>query len=164
MSKTFKIKAIVAISENSVIGKEGDLPWRISEDLRWFKKITLGHTLLMGRKTWESLPGALPGRENWVLSSKLQSHSGIKVFKTLDNALSATITGNLFIIGGGEIYKQALPICEELFVSEVYRTIENGDTFFPSFKDDFEIEEKLFENDEFALNRWIKKTPKMADQ
>ena len=64
---------IVAISENSVIGKNGDLPWKISEDLKWFKKITLGHTLLMGRKTWESLPGALPRRENWVLSSTIKS-------------------------------------------------------------------------------------------
>ena len=66
MSSTKGMKAIVAISENYVIGKNGDLPWRISEDLKWFKKITLGHTLLMGRKTWESLPGPLPKRENWV--------------------------------------------------------------------------------------------------
>ena len=81
-----KINAIVAISENSVIGKNGDLPWRISEDLKWFKKITLGHTLLMGRKTWQSLPGALPGRENWVLSSTMQTSPEIRVFKKLKEA------------------------------------------------------------------------------
>ena len=66
--QSFPYKAIVAVSEDGVIGRAGDLPWRLPGDLKWFKKITLGHTLVMGRKTWESLPGALPGRQNWVLS------------------------------------------------------------------------------------------------
>jgi dihydrofolate reductase len=164
MSNSFKIKAIVAISKNSVIGKEGDLPWKISEDLKWFKKITLGHTLLMGRKTWESLPGVLPGRENWVLSSNLHPQPGIKVFKTLENALAEPVTGDLFVIGGGVLYQHTLRLCEELYVSEVHRVIKGGDTFFPSFKEDFVIEENLFQNDEFALNRWARKPPKIADQ
>lgn len=151
-----KIKAIVAISENSVIGKNGDLPWRISEDLKWFKKITLGHTLLMGRKTWQSLPGALPGRENWVLSSTMKTSPEIRVFKKLRNALDAAFDRNLFIIGGGELYKQTISLCCELYVSEVHRTIENGDAFFPSFKNDFELKERLFENDDFTLNKWTR--------
>ena len=149
-----KINAIVAISENSVIGKNGDLPWRISEDLKWFKKITLGHTLLMGRKTWQSLPGALPGRENWVLSSTMQTSPEIRVFKKLKEALDAASDRTLFIIGGGELYKQTINLCSELYVSEVHRTIENGDAFFPAFKNDFKIKEKLFENDDFTLNKW----------
>ena len=66
------IKAIAAVSENGVIGKNGDLPWRLPDDLKWFKKITMGHVIVMGRKTWESLPGPLPGRENWVLSRTLK--------------------------------------------------------------------------------------------
>ena len=151
------LKAIVAISENSVIGKNGDLPWRISEDLKWFKKITLGRTLLMGRKTWESLPGALPGRENWVISSTLQPLPGIKVFKSLLDALESSKNRETFIIGGGELYRQTLPKCHELYVSEVHRVIQDGDVFFPPFKDDFKMEENLFKNHEFTLNRWVKK-------
>ena len=157
MSSKNVLKAIVAISENSVIGKNGDLPWRISEDLKWFKKITLGHTLLMGRKTWESLPSALPKRENWVLSSTIEPNSSIRVFQKLEDALEAAIDRTLFIIGGGELYRQTLPTCSELYVSEVHRTIEGGDAFFPPFKNDFKLAEKLFENDEFILNRWIRK-------
>ena len=158
MSSSNTLKAIVAISENSVIGKNGDLPWRISEDLKWFKKITLGHTLLMGRKTWESLPGALPKRENWVLSSTIQpNNSKIRVFKKIQDALDAAKDRTLFIIGGGELYRQTLPLCDELYVSEVHRLIEDGDAFFPSFKNEFEMNEKLFESPEFTLNRWIRK-------
>ena len=157
MSSINTLKAIVAISENSVIGKNGDLPWRISEDLKWFKRITLGHTLLMGRKTWESLPGALPKRENWVLSSTIQPSSTIRVFQKLQDALDAAKDRTLFIIGGGELYRQTLPLCDELYVSEVHRSIEGGDAFFPSFKNDFDLAENLFENPEFILNRWIRK-------
>ena len=158
MSSSNTLKAIVAISENSVIGKNGDLPWRISEDLKWFKKITLGHTLLMGRKTWESLPGALPKRENWVLSSTIQpNNSKIRVFKKIQDALDAAKDRSLFIIGGGELYRQTLPLCDELYVSEVHRIIENGDAFFPQFKNEFQVIEKLFESPEFTLNRWIRK-------
>ena len=158
MSSSNTLKAIVAISENSVIGKNGDLPWRISEDLKWFKKITLGHTLLMGRKTWESLPGALPKRENWVLSSTIEANnSKIRVFKKIQDALDAAKDRTLFIIGGGELYRQTLPLCDELYVSEVHRIIENGDAFFPQFKNDFQVIEKLFESPEFTLNRWIRK-------
>ena len=157
MSPKTGIKAIVAISENYVIGKNGDLPWRISEDLKWFKKITLGHTLLMGRKTWESLPGPLPKRENWVLSSNLSEQPDIQVFSKLEEALVAGSDRELFIIGGGELYRQTLPLCGELYVSEVSREIVDGDAFFPPFKDKFEIMENLFKNDEFCLNRWTRK-------
>ncbi len=157
MSPKTGIKAIVAISENYVIGKNGDLPWRISEDLKWFKKITLGHTLLMGRKTWESLPGPLPKRENWVLSSNLGEQPDIQVFSKLEEALVAGSDRELFIIGGGELYRQTLPLCGELYVSEVSREVVDGDAFFPPFKDKFEIMENLYKNDDFCLNRWTRK-------
>ena len=157
MSPKTGIKAIVAISENYVIGKNGDLPWRISEDLKWFKKITLGHTLLMGRKTWESLTGPLPKRENWVLSSNLGEQPDIQVFSKLEEALVAGSDRELFIIGGGELYRQTLPLCGELYVSEVSREVVDGDAFFPPFKDKFEIMENLYKNDDFCLNRWTRK-------
>ena len=103
MSSINTLKAIVAISENSVIGKNGDLPWRISEDLKWFKRITLGHTLLMGRKTWESLPGALPKRENWVLSSTIQPSSTIRVFQKLKTHWMLQKIGLFLLLAEGTI-------------------------------------------------------------
>ena len=157
MSSSNTLKAIVAISENSVIGKNGDLPWRISEDLKWFKKITLGHTLLMGRKTWESLPGALPGRQNWVLSRTAEPQEGMAVFRSMDEVKEAlTPTQTLFIIGGGEIYSMALPLCHELYISEVRQKVPDGDAFFPKFKDQFRPEEVLDDNPEFLLRRWVR--------
>lgn len=157
MKSKNRLIAIVAVSENLVIGKNGDLPWKISEDLKWFKKITLGHTLLMGRKTWESLPGALPERENWVLSSTIEATSSIRVFQKLDDALNAAANRTLFIIGGGELYRHTLHLCGELYVSEVHRTIVDGDAFFPPFREDFRLEKNLYYDEEFSLNKWKRK-------
>ena len=150
-------KAIVAVAEDGVIGREGDLPWRLSADLKWFKKITLGHTILMGRKTWESLPGALPGRQNWVLSRTVEPQEGMAVFRSMDEVKQAlTPTQTLFIIGGGEIYSMALPLCHELYISEVRQKVPDGDAFFPKFKDQFRPEEVLDDNPEFLLRRWVR--------
>jgi dihydrofolate reductase len=150
-------KAIVAVSQNGVIGKNGDLPWRLSGDLKWFRKITMGHTLIMGRKTWDSLPGALPGRENWVLSRSMKPTEGIRVFNNFDRVLENASGKTLFVIGGGELYRQALSHCKEIFVTEVLRTIEGGDAFFPPFEHQYDAVEVLDENDEFILRRWVAK-------
>ena len=157
MSLGHPYKAIVAVAEDGVIGRGGDLPWRLSADLKWFKKITLGHTILMGRKTWESLPGALPGRQNWVLSRTVEPQEGMAVFRSMDEVQKAlTPTQTLFIIGGGEIYSMALPLCHELYISEVRQTVPDGDAFFPNFKDQFRPEEVLDDNAEFLLRRWVR--------
>ena len=157
MSLGHPYKAIVAVAEDGVIGREGDLPWRLSADLKWFKKITLGHTILMGRKTWESLPGALPGRQNWVLSRTAEPQEGMAVFRSMDEVKQAlTPTQTLFIIGGGEIYSMALPLCHELYISEVRQKVPDGDVFFPKFKDQFRPEEVLDDNAEFLLRRWVR--------
>ena len=150
-------KAIVAVSQNGVIGKNGDLPWRLSGDLKWFRKITMGHTLIMGRKTWDSLPGALPGRENWVLSHSMKPKEGIRVFNNFDRVLENASDKTLFVIGGGELYRQTLSYCKEIFVTEVLRTIEGGDAFFPPFEHQYDAVEVLDENDEFILRRWVAK-------
>ena len=150
-------KAIVAVSQNGVIGKNGDLPWRLSGDLKWFRKITMGHTLIMGRKTWDSLPGALPGRENWVLSRSMKPKEGIRVFNNFDRVLENASDKTLFVIGGGELYRQTLSYCEEIFVTEVLRTVEGGDAFFPPFKHQYDAVEVLDENNEFILRRWVAK-------
>ena len=157
MSMGHPYKAIVAVAEDGVIGRGGDLPWRLSADLKWFKKITLGHTILMGRKTWESLPGALPGRQNWVLSRTVEPQEGMAVFRSMDEVKQAlTPTQTLFIIGGGEIYSMALPQCHELYISEVRLKVPDGDAFFPKFKDQFRPEEVLDDNPEFLLRRWVR--------
>ena len=151
------LKAIAAVSRNGVIGRQGDLPWRLSGDLKWFKKITMGHVILMGRKTWESLPGPLPGRENWVLSRSLEPIKGIQVFRSLDEVLVKIGGGVLFIIGGGELYSLTLKDCKELYLSEVNQVVEDGDAFFPDHLKWFEADETLHECEEFKLRRWVRR-------
>jgi len=157
MSLAHPYKAIVAVAEDGVIGRGGDLPWRLSTDLKWFKKITLRHTILMGRKTWESLPGALPGRQNWVLSRTANPQDGMSIFRSMEEVEQALEpTQTLFIIGGGEIYSMALPLCHELYVTEVRQKVPDGDAFFPKFKDQFRAEEVLDDNPDFLLRRWVR--------
>ncbi len=158
MTSTHPYKAVVAVSRNGVIGINGRLPWKIPKDLKWFKEITLGHTVLMGRKTWESLPFPLPGRRNWVLSKNLSSTGEMSVFRSLEDAeLNMEPNQRIFIIGGGEIYLQALPKCGELYVTEVKRDIEDGDAFFPDFREEFLAVEVLDEDEDFILRRWVRK-------
>ncbi len=157
MSFAHPYKAIVAVAEDGVIGRGGDLPWRLSEDLKWFKKITLGHTILMGRKTWESLPGALPSRQNWVLSRTANQKDGMSVFRSMEEVQQALVPSQtLFIIGGGEIYSMTLPLCHELFISEVRRKVPDGDAFFPNYKDQIRPVEVLDDNPDFLLRRWVR--------
>ena len=152
-------KAIVAVSQNGVIGKNGDLPWRLAEDLKWFKKITMGHVVLMGRKTWDSLPFPLPGRKNWVISRSLEKKEGMQVFGSIEEAEeNLDPEEQIFVIGGGEIYAQTLSKCREIYVTEVLQSIEDGDAFFPSFEKDFNVEEILDENEAFILRRWVRKS------
>jgi dihydrofolate reductase len=157
MNSSYPYKAIVAVAENGVIGRGGDLPWRLPGDLKWFKKITLGHTILMGRKTWDSLPGALPGRKNWVLSRHASPEDGMSVFRSMAEVKQALDPSqNLFVIGGGEIYSMALPLCHELYISEVRQKIPDGDAFFPPYKDEFIPHEVLDDNKDFLLRRWLR--------
>ena len=151
-------KAIVAVSQNGVIGKNGDLPWRLAEDLKWFKKITMGHVVLMGRKTWDSLPFPLPGRKNWVISRSLEKKEGMQVFGSIEEAeKNLHPEEQIFVIGGGEIYAQTITKCREIYVTEVLQSVEDGDAFFPSIEEDFKVEEILDENEAFILRRWIRK-------
>ena len=152
-----KIKAIAAVSLNGVIGKNGVLPWRLPGELKWFKKITLGHIIVMGRKTWESLPGALPGRENWVLSRSGNSSQNPPFFTSFDQVVTQARGRTVFLIGGGEIYSAYLAACEELYLTEVQQIVEGGDAFFPPYKDEFERIETLEENSEFIVRKWRRK-------
>jgi dihydrofolate reductase len=131
------IALIVAMSEDGTIGDKGKVPWRISDDLKRFKRLTMGHPIIMGRKTYESIGKPLPGRTNIVLtrSSSFVAPPEVLKFDTLDAALDhcrAQREEIVFVVGGSEVYRQALPLADKLFVTEVHRCV-NGDTKFPDY-------------------------------
>lgn len=137
-----RLSIIVAMSAGGAIGYEGALPWHIPDDLARFKAITYGHAIIMGRKTFESLPhGALPGRRNIVLSRRQQPLDGCEVFGSLSEALDscgerARLSGRddeVFVIGGASVYRQALPMADKLYLTLVDCRPQRADTFFPSF-------------------------------
>ena len=132
-----KVALIVAMSEDGTIGDKGRIPWHISDDLKRFKRLTMGHPIIMGRKTYESLGKPLPGRTNIVLSrsASYRAAEGVLVFRELDAALSHCRQqgeGFVFIVGGGDVYRQALPLADKLFVTEVHQRV-SGDTKFPDY-------------------------------
>ena len=134
------LSLIVAVANNNVIGKDNKLIWHISEDLKRFKAITSGHKMLMGRKTFESLPkGALPNRRNVVLSSNPATLCpGAEVFPTLEAALqSCQPEEQVYIIGGASVYKQAMPLADMLCLTEIAAEAPQVDAYFPAM--DFAI-------------------------
>ena len=119
---------IFACDMNNAIGKNGDLPWRQSTDLQHFKQITLGGTIVMGRKTWESLPGKLPNREHLVMSRS--NRDDVETI-TYEGVLELSKKQEIFIIGGGEIYSLFLPHTEKIHRTIIHCKVENADTFAP---------------------------------
>jgi dihydrofolate reductase len=147
-------KAIAAMSLNRVIGNGNKIPWHLPEDFKWFKQVTMGQVLVMGRKTFESIGKPLPGRETVVLTRGAWSHAGVRTAANLDQLLRAPEEGRtVFIAGGAEIYRQALPLCCELLLTLVKREVE-GDAFFPPFEEQFELVEKIRETTEFDILRY----------
>lgn len=129
-----EVVLIAAVARNGVIGRDNTLPWRLKADLAHFKATTLGHPVLMGRKTWESLGRPLPGRRNLVVTrDTAYAATGAEVFADLDSALAAAGQGKLFVIGGAEIYRQLLARADALVLTEV-RADVTGDAFFPTFE------------------------------
>lgn len=146
------VSCIVAVAENGVIGKNGTLPWRLSSDLKRFKEITTGHHIILGRKNYEDIGRPLPNRVNLVLSRKENLKiEGCEVFPSLEKALAfAKESGETecFIIGGAEVYKQAMPFCKKLYLTSVETTID-GDVFMPSLGEGWTLErETSFPADE----------------
>ena len=128
-----RITLIAAVARNGVIGRENRLPWRIPGDLPRFKQTTLGQTLIMGRKTFESIGRALPGRETIVVTRRLTfAASGVEVANTLDDAFARVRTQDAFVAGGAEIYAQSLPRADRLLLTEIDAEFE-GDAHFPAF-------------------------------
>lgn len=129
------IKIIMAAkAKNNIIGKDNDLIWHLPADLKFFKKTTKGHTLIMGRKTFESLANPLPHRDSWVVTRNKSYHAeGITVFHSLESAIKEGEQKGLdtvFILGGGEIYRQSMLLADKMIITEVHDNFE-GDTIFP---------------------------------
>ncbi len=130
------VELVVAVSENDVIGRANQLPWRLSADLQHFKRLTMGHHVLMGRRTYESIGKALPGRTNWVLSrSNGFAPADCRVVRTLQEAM-AGVGGEspLMVIGGAEIYGLCLPRTRRIHLTLVHAHINDGDTFFAAWR------------------------------
>jgi dihydrofolate reductase len=143
-------KAIAAMSENRVIGNAGKIPWHLPEDFKWFKKMTTGQVVVMGRKTFESIGKPLPNRETIVLSRGQFSHPGVRAVASLEEIDTPGEQREIFICGGAQIYEKALPHCSDLYLTLVKRVVD-GDTFFPAFEERFEIVEEIMDCPEFNI-------------
>ena len=138
------ISIIAAVAKNRAIGFENKLIYWLPNDLKRFKALTTGHTIVMGRNTYESLPkGALPNRRNVVLSRTTKVLPGCDVYPTLEAALqSCTADEDVYIIGGARVYEQAMPIADRLCLTEVNDTPAEADAFFPDYSEGWRIEKK----------------------
>ena len=139
------------MSLNRVIGRGNQIPWHLPEDFKWFKQMTTGQVIVMGRKTFESIGRPLPNRETIVLSRSGFLHPGVRTVASLNEINPATEPRTMFICGGEEIYRQTLPLCSDLYLTLVQRTIPEGDAFFPPFEDQFEPVAVLRDTPEFRI-------------
>lgn len=129
------ISLVVAMSKNRVIGKDQQMPWHLPADLAHFKKVTMGHPIIMGRKTFESIGRPLPGRRNVVITRQSIEIPGCEVAHSLEAAIDL-VSGEeqVMIIGGGNIFQQAMPLAQKLYLTFIDLDVE-GDTFFPAWDD-----------------------------
>ena len=127
------LSIIAAVGRNNELGKDNELIWRFKEDMKFFKETTTGHTVIMGRKTFESLPKALPNRRNIVITSDRDYIAeGAEVVHSIEEALDLC-ENDAFIIGGGRIYRETIELCDSLYLTEIDASCEEADTFFPFF-------------------------------
>ncbi|HAW92581.1 MULTISPECIES: type 3 dihydrofolate reductase [unclassified Arsukibacterium] len=130
-----KIAMIAAMANNRVIGKDNQMPWHLPADLQHFKAVTLGKPVIMGRKTFESIGRPLPGRRNLVVSRTIPDDTkGVEWFSSVEQALAAASDNNeVMVIGGGEIYRQCLPLADTLYLTEIELMVD-GDAYFPDYQ------------------------------
>ena len=147
--------AIAAMALNRAIGHEGRIPWHLSKDLKFFKRITLGHVVVMGRKTYDSIGRPLPGRENIVLSRHTLDVPGIRHAASIDEITEPADDRKIFVIGGAEIYKALLPHCSE-FLLTVVKLPPPADTFLPEFESQFDLAEILEEDGDLEIRRYVR--------
>lgn len=138
------------MARNRVIGQGNRIPWHLPEDFKWFKSVTMGHTVVMGRKTFESIGKPLPGRDIVVLSRSGFGHPGVRTLSSLDEVEPKVPGRDVFIAGGAEIYVLALPYCSDLYLTRVEREVQ-GDAWFPPFEEAFELAGTLRREPEFII-------------
>lgn len=157
---------VAAVAENGAIGRSNTLIWHLGEDLKFFRKLTLGHPVIMGRKCYDSIGRPLPGRKNVVISRGNPAvGEGVTVVHSIDEALKAVAEdGPSFIIGGGQIYAEALPFAETLYITKVYANPADADVFFPEISADvwkLEQASEVFrdekENLAFRFEKYVRK-------
>lgn len=147
-----RLIAIVAMSTNRVIGREGKLPWHYSEDLKFFKRTTLGHPILMGRATFDSIGKPLPGRQNIVLSRTMAAREGVTVIRDATE-LEEVVSGEaetVFVIGGAQVFAELLPQCDGLYLTLITKEYE-GDVLLPAFEHLFELKEVVGQAEELEF-------------
>ena len=135
------IGLIVARSKNNVIGKNGEIPWKIKGEQKQFRELTTGNVVVMGRKSYEEIGHPLPNRKNIIVSkSKKFTGENLVTVGSLQEAITISNDENIYISGGYGLFKEALPLVDKMYITEVDITIDNGDVFFPEFDgDDFDI-------------------------
>ena len=147
------------MTEDRIIGRENELPWHLPEDLKFFKRTTSGHPIVMGRKTFESIGRPLPRRQNIVLTrDEHWEHEGVDVVHSLEELKCSELSaeGPVFIIGGAQIYEALLSELDELIVTHVHES-HAGDTRFPEFQSQFTEGEVLLDEPDFTVKRWTLK-------
>jgi dihydrofolate reductase len=152
-------KAIAAMSLNRVIGAGNKIPWHLPEDFKWFKQMTTGQIVVMGRRTFESIGKALPNRRTLVLTRTeggLPGAERIASWQDLEVIAEANPGQSIFICGGAVVYEQALPRCSDLYLTVVKREVE-GDTYFPKFEHLFHLEAELKDGPEFKILHYRRK-------
>ncbi len=146
-------QAIAAMSQNRVIGQGGRIPWHLPDDFRWFKQLTTGHILVMGRRTFESIGRALPNRTTVVLSRSGFRHPDVRTIASLREIDPAQEERKVFLCGGAEVYRLGLPACSDLYLTLVKRVVD-GDVFFPAFEERFERVETIRDETEYQIIRY----------
>jgi dihydrofolate reductase len=144
-----RFQAIAAMSLNRVIGRENRVPWRLPEDLRWFKQLTMSHAVVMGRKTFESIGRPLPGRTVYVLTRGEAAIPGVRLIHSLAE-MDGVEEKEIFICGGEQVYRLGLPHCSDLYLTLVKHECV-GDTFFPPFEHDFVLKREIESNERFSI-------------
>jgi dihydrofolate reductase len=152
-----RLVAIVAMSSNRVIGRDGTLPWHFPEDLKFFKRTTLGHPILMGRTTFESIGRPLPGRQNIVLSRTMEPREGITVIRDVSElSRICPVDSTVFVIGGAQVYRELLPHCEGLYLTWIEQPYE-GDTSLPAFEHLFGLKKVIEKTDALEFRYYERK-------
>lgn len=148
------INLIAAIGKNNELGKNNDLIWKFKGDMKFFRETTMGHPIVMGRKTFESLPKVLPGRKNIVISTNKIKNEEIEVYKSIKDFLLKyqEYGDDIFIIGGASIYKQFIHLATNLYLTEIESEDKEADVYFPTFDQKEWEKEVLLSNQENSIN------------